>query len=217
MFSGESYVRSIKPIVDFVGASILLLLFSPLIIITGIAIVLDSKGPVFADIPERVGKDKKPFKILKFRSMIQNAHQLLRTDKKFAKLLEEYKKNSYKLTDDPRVTRVGKIIRKYSIDEVPQFINVLRGEMSIVGPRAYYLDEFIDQQKKYPHTKKLINKVISVKPGITGIWQVSGRSEINFDKRVELDAQYVDNVSLWKDIIIILKTPWAMVSGKGAV
>ena len=193
------------------------MLFFPIIVVASVAIKINTPGPVFADIPERVGKDKKPFKLLKFRSMIQNAHQLLRTDENMKKLFEEYKKNSYKLTDDPRVTPVGKVIRKYSIDEVPQFINVLRGEMSIVGPRAYYLDEFVDQQKKYPKTKKLINKVISVKPGITGIWQVSGRSEINFDKRVEMDAEYVDNVSLIGDILIILKTPWAMLSGAGAV
>lgn len=214
---GETYIRYLKPLVDFIGALILLLIFSPIILITAIAIKLTSKGPVFADIPERVGKDKVPFKILKFRSMVQNAHQLLHTDEKFKELFEQYKKNSYKLHDDPRVTPVGKVIRKYSIDEVPQFLNVLKGEMSLVGPRAYYLDEFTDQQKKFPHTKKLIDEVISIKPGITGIWQVSGRSEVNFDKRVELDAKYVDNVSLWKDIVIILKTPWAMLSGKGAV
>lgn len=215
--SGRTYILYVKPVLDFVFASGLIVLFSPIIIITAIAIKLDSKGPIFADIPERVGKDKVPFKILKFRSMIENAHELLRTDDKFKQLLEEYKKNSYKLTVDPRVTRVGKFIRKYSIDEVPQFFNVLIGEMSIVGPRAYYLDEFNDQQKKFPQTRLLINNVIRVKPGITGVWQTSGRSEINFDKRVEIDALYVDNVSLWSDLMIMLKTPWAMISGKGAV
>ena len=215
--SGRTYILYVKPVLDFVFASGLIVLFSPIIIITAIAIKLDSKGPIFADIPERVGKDKVPFKILKFRSMIENAHELLRTDDKFKQLLEEYKKNSYKLTVDPRVTRVGKFIRKYSIDEVPQFFNVLIGEMSIVGPRAYYLDEFNDQQKKFPQTRLLINNVIRVKPGITGVWQTSGRSEINFDKRVEIDALYVDNVSLWSDLLIMLKTPWAMISGKGAV
>ena len=214
---GKTYVENVKPIVDYIGAIFLVVLFLPLFVLTAIAIKLDSPGPVFADIPERVGKNKKPFKLFKFRSMIENAHQLLRTDRKLKKLFEEYKKNSYKLTHDPRVTRVGKFIRKYSIDEVPQFLNVLKGEMSIVGPRAYYLDEFVDQQKKYPQTKKVIKKVISVKPGITGIWQVSGRSEINFDKRVEMDAEYVDNISLWGDLIIILRTPWAMISGAGAV
>ncbi|OGK29284.1 hypothetical protein A3D08_03795 [Candidatus Roizmanbacteria bacterium RIFCSPHIGHO2_02_FULL_43_11] len=215
--SDRAYVYYIKPIVDYVSSFMLLILFSPICVLTIVAIKLDSQGPVFADVPDRVGRDRKPFHLYKFRSMIQNAHNLLRTDDKFEQLYEEYKKNSYKIAGDPRITRVGKFIRKYSLDELPQFINVLRGEMSLVGPRAYYLDEFTAQQEKYPDTKKLINKVISVKPGITGLWQVSGRSEINFDKRVEMDAQYVDNISLLNDITIILKTPWAMISGKGAM
>jgi lipopolysaccharide/colanic/teichoic acid biosynthesis glycosyltransferase len=215
--SGENYIRYVKPAVDYIIAFILLIIFSPILIISAIAIKLTSPGPVFADIPQRVGKDEVPFRILKFRSMIQNAHELLRTDEKFKEHFERYKQNSYKLTDDPRITPVGKILRRFSIDEAPQFLNVLRGEMSIVGPRAYFPDEFVDQQNKYPHTRELIDKVITVKPGITGIWQVSGRSELNFDRRVELDAKYVDNVSLWKDIVIMLKTPWAMLSGKGTV
>ncbi len=215
--SGPTYIRYVKPVIDWIVSALLIILFSPIIVLTAIAIVLDTKGPILADIPERVGKNKVPFKIFKFRSMIQNAHMLLRTDEKFKKLFEEYKKNSYKLNDDPRVTRVGRFIRKYSIDEVPQFFNVLRGEMSIVGPRAYYLDEFDDQQEKFPQTRELINKVIQVKPGITGVWQTSGRSEINFDKRVEIDASYVDTVSLWGDLWIMIKTPWAMLSGRGDV
>lgn len=215
--SGPFYIRYIKPFIDYIGAVFLLILFSPILLIAIIAIQLDSRGPIFADVPDRVGKDRKPFHLFKLRSMIPNAHQLLRTDEKFKKLYEEYKKGSYKLVDDPRVTPVGKYIRKYSLDEIPQFLNVLKGEMSIVGPRAYYLDEFNDQQIKYPHTRKMITKVISVNPGITGLWQVSGRSEVNFDKRVEMDVKYVDNISLWSDILIILKTPWVMISAKGAL
>ena len=215
--SGPFYIRYIKPIIDYVGAVFLLILFSPILVLTVIAIQLDSRGPIFADVPDRVGKNRKPFHLYKFRSMIPNAHQLLRTDAKFKQLYEEYKKGSYKLVDDPRVTFVGKYIRKYSLDEIPQFLNVLKGEMSIVGPRAYYLDEFNDQQIKYPHTKKMIANVISVNPGITGLWQVSGRSEVNFDKRVEMDVKYVDNISLWSDLAIMLKTPWVMISAKGAL
>lgn len=215
--SGRFYINNVKPVIDFTAASILMLFFAPVCLLTILAIRLDSKGPIFADVPDRVGKNKKPFHLYKFRSMVENAHFLLRSDEKFKKLFEEYKKNSYKLMDDPRVTRVGRFIRKYSLDEIPQFMNVLKGEMSIVGPRAYYLDEFDAQQKKYPQTKEMIKKVISVKPGITGLWQVSGRSEVNFDKRVEMDVKYVDNISLWNDLKIMLKTPWAMISGKGAV
>jgi len=211
------YREYIKRFLDIVLAIILLILFLPLSLVVALLIKLDSKGPIFADVPERVGKDGKLFKMYKFRSMIVNAHNLLRNNARFKKLYQEYKKSSFKLKKDPRVTRVGKFIRKHSLDEIPQLINVLKGEMSIVGPRAYYPDELEDQQKKYPHTKKLVKKVLSVKPGITGLWQVSGRSEINFDKRVAIDAKYVDNISLWEDLRIIFKTPGVMLTGKGAV
>jgi lipopolysaccharide/colanic/teichoic acid biosynthesis glycosyltransferase len=103
------------------------------------------------------------------------------------------------------------------LDEVPQFLNGIKGDMSLVGPRAYYPDELDAQQKKYPHTIALVKEVLSVKPGITGLWQVSGRSDINFDKRVALDAKYVHNISLLQDLKIIFKTPLAMLTGKGAV
>lgn len=149
--------------------------------------------------------------------MIVNAHTLLHRDPKFKELFEEYKLGSYKLKKDPRITRVGKFIRKHSIDEIPQLINVLMGDMSVVGPRAYYADELQNQQEKYTHTKKLVKKVLSVRPGITGLWQVSGRSEVNFDKRIAIDAQYVDTISLWNDLKIILKTPLIMITGKGAI
>jgi len=207
----------IKRIMDIVLAIVLGIIFLPVAIVTAIAIKLDSKGPIFADTPPRVGKDGKPFRIYKFRSMITNAHQLLRTDPRFKKLYEEYKKSSYKLRNDPRVTRVGKFIRKHSIDEIPQLINVLKGEMSVVGPRPYYPDELEEQQKKYPHTKELVKEALSVKPGITGLWQVSGRSNVNFDKRIALDAYYARKKSILLDLWILLKSPWVMISGKGAV
>lgn len=206
-----------KRIIDIAGAIVGLIIFSPVCLITAIAIELDCPGTILADTPKRVGKDGKEFKFLKFRSMIPNAHQLLHTDPKFKKLLEEYKKSSFKLHDDPRITKVGKVIRKYSVDEIPQFINVLKGEMSLVGPRAYYPFELEEQQKKYPHTKALVKEVLEVKPGITGAWQVSGRSEINFDKRIEMDADYARKRSIPYDLIILIKTPLAMVTGKGAV
>jgi lipopolysaccharide/colanic/teichoic acid biosynthesis glycosyltransferase len=214
---GILYQRILKRIVDIVLSVLLILLFSPIAFLTALAIKLESLGPIFADVPARVGQHGRPFKMFKFRSMIANAHTLLRTDPQFKKLYEEYKKGSYKLKEDPRCTQVGKIIRKYSLDELPQFFNVLRGEMSIVGPRAYYSDELEEQTEKYPHTKKLVDKVLSVKPGITGLWQVSGRSDVNFDKRIEIDAEYAMQTSFLQDLIIILKTPYAMVSGKGAV
>lgn len=196
---------------------IFLIFFSPIIVIITILIKLDSKGPILADTPERVGRNGTLFKMYKFRSMVENAHEMLRENPKFANLFNDYKKGSYKLKDDPRITAIGHFIRKHSLDEVPQLLNVLRGEMSLVGPRAYYPDELREQQKKYPGTKDSVKVVLSVKPGITGFWQVSGRSEINFDKRIEMDADYVKKRSIIYDILIIVKTPWAMVSGKGAL
>ncbi len=214
---GVIYKKFLKRFLDIFLSLILLILFSPLILIIAILIKLDSKGSILADVPERVGENGKKFKMLKFRSMIVNAHFLLRNDPKFKKLYEEYKRSNYKLKNDPRVTRVGRFIRKHSLDEIPQLINVLKGEMSLVGPRAYYPDELENQLKKYPQAKKFLKKILSVKPGITGLWQVSGRSEINFDKRVQIDAKYVDELSLINDLKIILKTPLVMITGKGAV
>ena len=207
-----------KRLIDIIASLVLICtIFLPIIIITSIAILLDTPGPVLADTPNRVGKGGKLFKLFKFRSMIVNAHQMLRNDPKMAKLYEEYRHNSYKLVHDPRVTTVGRFIRKHSIDEIPQLFNVLKGDMSLVGPRPYYEDELREQQKKYPHTKQLVKVVLSAKPGVTGYWQVSGRSEVNFDKRIQMDADYVMKRSLLFDIIIILKSPLAMITGKGAV
>ena len=206
----------VKRILDIVVAIALLIIFAPVFIFVPILIKLDSPGPVFADIPKRVGKGRKLFRMYKFRTMIANAHQLLKTDPKFRSLYEEYKKHSYKLREDPRITRMGIFLRRFSLDELPQVFNVLKGEMSIVGPRAYYPDELVEQQKVYPESKKFVRELLKIKPGITGYWQVHGRSEINFDKRVKMDAYYARQKSILQDIIIILKTPWVMISGKGA-
>lgn len=214
---GDGYRRYLKRFIDIFSSIFLIILFFPLSLLTTIAIKFGSEGPVFADVPERIGAQGKRFKMYKFRSMVINAHHLLRTDPRFRELYEEYKKGSYKLKKDPRITSVGKLIRKHSLDEIPQLINVLKGEMSLVGPRAYYPDELENQLKKFPHTKKLVSKVLSIKPGITGLWQVSGRSKINFDKRIAIDAEYVDSMSIILDLRIIFRTPFIMLSGQGAV
>ncbi len=208
----------VKRLIDILSAVVLLVVFSPVMLATGIAIKLTSAGPVFADTPKRVGKNGKLFRLYKFRSMIVNAYELLRTDPKFKKAYEEQQKGgNYKIKNDPRITPIGKIIRKYSIDEMPQLINVLKGEMSLVGPRPYYPEELKIQEHKYPETKQLIRETLSVKPGVTGYWQVSGRSDVPFDKRIAIDATYVRNLSFFLDLEIIFRTPWAMISGKGAV
>lgn len=199
---------------DIGGSLFGIILLSPLLLVVAIAIKLDSKGPVLADTPERSGRNGKLFKIYKFRSMVQNAHQILERN---PKLLEEYKKNSYKIFNDPRVTRVGRFIRKYSIDELPQFFNILMGEMSLVGPRAYYPYELEEQQKNYPKSKQFVKVILSGKPGLTGVWQVTGRSETNFDKRVQMDADYVLRKSIFYDFWLMLKTIPAVISGRGAV
>jgi lipopolysaccharide/colanic/teichoic acid biosynthesis glycosyltransferase len=213
----SSFYEHVKRMMDIICSSILIVIFSPVILAVSIAIKLDSEGPVMADVPERVGKNGKLFKMYKFRSMVENAHVILRENPKFTKLYDRYKKNSFKLKDDPRITKIGHFIRKHSLDEVPQLFNILRGDMSLVGPRAYYPDELREQQEKYPQTKEAVSVVLSIKPGLTGYWQVSGRSEINFDKRIEMDATYVRKRSIIYDLWIILKTPWAMISGQGAL
>jgi lipopolysaccharide/colanic/teichoic acid biosynthesis glycosyltransferase len=213
----SGFYEFIKRAMDIIFSLTLLVIFSPIILIVSLAIKADTKGPVLADTPQRVGRDGKLFKMYKFRSMIENAHEILRNNPKYSNLFNEYKKGSYKLKDDPRITRIGHIMRKHSLDEVPQLLNILKGDMSLVGPRAYYPDELRDQQIKYPKTQNAVKIVLSIKPGLTGYWQVSGRSEINFDKRIEMDAMYVRKRSIIYDLWIILKTPWAMISGKGAL
>lgn len=217
IFFGNTYNLFLKRVLDVTLTLIFLVLFAPVCLVVSIAILIDSDGPVFADVPERVGQNGKLFKMYKFRSMIKNAHVLLHTDARFKSLFEQYQKDSYKLKDDPRVTPVGKWIRRHSLDEIPQLLNVLRGEMSIVGPRAYYPDELENQQNKHPDTKKFVVEVLSVKPGITGLWQVSGRSEVHFDKRIALDAEYIKTLSFFNDLRIMIKTPLIMVTGRGAV
>lgn len=207
-----------KKTTDFFGAILLLLLFSPLIVVTALIIKLTSKGPVFAQVGKRVGMKGRLFSIYKFRSMIDNAHNLLKTDPKYKKALDEQQKGgNYKIQNDPRITKIGKFIRKYSIDEIPQLINVIKGEMSIVGPRPCYPDELKLQKIKHPKIAPLIKDSLTVRPGITGFWQVSGRSGVDYEKRMEMDAYYARKKSIILDLLILLKTPWAMVSGKGAV
>ncbi|EKE06099.1 MAG: undecaprenyl-phosphate galactose phosphotransferase [uncultured bacterium] len=215
------YFEITKRIIDIVSSLVLLIVFSPVMLLTAIIIKLSSPGPVFVEKGnthmKRLGKNAKAFRLYKFRSMPVNADQSLKNDPRYKKLYQEYKDSSFKLHKDPRVTKIGKFIRKYSIDETPQFLNVLLGEMSLVGPRPYHSDELAEQQEKYPGTEKFVKEMHKVKPGITGYWQVSGRSSVDFDKRIEMDAFYARKKSIVFDLLIILKTPWAMISGRDAV
>lgn len=209
--------EKMKRLMDIILAIVALILFFPIMLLAAMAIRFTSPGPIFADIPKRAGKSGRLFRLYKFRSMIPNAYIKIRTDPKLKKLLEEYQKSGYKLHNDPRITPIGKFIRKTSIDEMPQFINVLLGDMSVVGPRPYYPEELKTQAKQYPGTKELIKEALTVKPGITGYWQVSGRSEVNFDKRIAMDARYARSKSILWDIWIMIQTPWVVFLGKGAV
>ena len=187
------FVRRVQ---DIVLSSVALVVLSPVMLITAIAIVVDdpSAGPIFSQ--ERIGRDGKAFKFYKFRSMYKDAEER----KKELESQNEMNGFMFKMKEDPRITKVGKFIRKTSIDELPQFYNVLKGDMSLVGTRPPTVDEF----RQYESHQK---RRLSAKPGITGLWQVSGRNEIkDFEDVVKLDVQYIDNWSIGLDIKIILKT-----------
>jgi lipopolysaccharide/colanic/teichoic acid biosynthesis glycosyltransferase len=198
-----------KRSVDISLSILLLVLFLPVWIIIPILIKLDSPGPVIFR-HKRVGRGGQEFDMYKFRSMIDGAHDFLH--KQNPQLLKQFKDSDWKLEHDPRITKLGKVLRSLTIDEWPQLLNVLRGEMSLIGPRAYMKQEIAEQTKKYPQTKLLIKEILSIKPGVTGPWQVSGRNEIPFDRRAAFDAEYARQKSLLRDIMIIIKTPKAMLS-----
>jgi len=198
-----------KRILDVVTALTLIVLFLPIWIIVPFLIFVESGLPIFFT-HRRVGRGGREFDLLKFRSMVKGADELLHNHDN--KLLKKFKDNDWKLENDPRITTLGKVLRSLTIDEFPQILNVLRGEMSMVGPRAYVKKELREQTKKYPNTKKYVNRILSVKPGITGPWQTSGRNEISFKIRAKMDADYASKKSIWEDIKILFKTPQAMIS-----
>jgi len=207
--SSVSFYHTQKRILDVVVASVLCIAFIPFWIMVPILIYLESGWPVIFK-HKRLGKNGKEFELYKFRSMIKNADKLLHHNNQ--KLLKKFKDGDWKMKNDPRITKIGKIIRSFTIDEFPQLLNVLKGEMSMVGPRAYLKKELQEQTKRFPKTKKYLKNILSVKPGITGIWQTSGRNEIPFTQRASIDATYVQHLNITQDILILLKTPKAMLS-----
>ncbi len=202
--------KILRRIFDILFSILVLILTFPLFIAIAIAIKLTDKGPIFFK-HKRVGLNGKTFEVIKFRTMYPDAQEKLKELlEKDPKAREEWEK-TFKLKNDPRVTPIGKFLRKTSLDELPQFINVLKGEMSVVGPRPVTEEEL----KKYYGDKA--KYYLSVKPGITGYWQVEGRSDVeDYKKRVEMDVWYVKNRSFWLDLKIILKTIKVMLTGKGA-
>ena len=197
----------LKRVVDFILAILFLIPSFFIILVASFLIKIDSPGKIFYT-QERIGKDKKNFRIFKFRTMEKNADEIL--DKIFEEnpnLRNEYEKY-HKLENDPRITRVGKLLRRLSLDEIPQIFNVFRGEMSLIGPRAYMASEMKDISSD-------AEIIFRVKPGLTGWWQVMGRNDTTFTQRKKMDIYYINNWSLWMDLYIFLKTFWVLLSSKG--
>lgn len=201
----------IKRIIDVVGALVGVIALIPLTIIIYIAriVLKENDGPIFYD-QLRIGKDGKVFKMYKYRSMIIGADEklfeYLKENEEARKEYKEYKKLKY----DPRITKIGKILRKTSLDEFPQFINVLKGDMSLVGPRPYLPREKEDMGEYYTY-------IIKSRPGITGYWQIAGRSDVNFDDRLKMDYDYNKNRSLKTDLKILVKTVLNVIKKEGAI
>ena len=192
------FYKLIKNLFDYLFSFLFLITFLPLFLIISLLIKLSSRGPIFF-LQNRIGKNNIPFKCIKFRTMYPEAKDILENLlEKDLLLKKEFEKN-YKIKNDPRITTIGKLLRKTSLDELPQFINVLRGEMSIIGPRPIVKEE----KDKYG---KYFKKVLLIKPGITGLWQVSGRNNLTYKRRVMLDLNYVENYNLLMDLRILLRT-----------
>lgn len=193
-----------KRVMDVVLSSVALVVLSPIFLITAVAIKLEDNGPVFF-VQQRAGKDLKPFNIYKFRSMYINA------DEKLKEMMEnnEQTGHAFKIKNDPRITKVGKVIRRFSIDELPQLINIIKGDMSIVGPRP--LLQFQMEECNTYEKQRLI-----VQPGLTCYWQIGGRANIKWEEWVELDLDYIEDMGLWTDIKMIIRTIPAVVDSEGA-
>ncbi|NHC14989.1 sugar transferase [Motilibacter deserti] len=200
----EGPMRVAKGVFDRVVGSVLVLALSPVLVSIALAVKLTSKGPVFFR-QQRVGRDGKTFTVFKFRSMVVDAEQMLAT----LAAKNEHDGVLFKMREDPRVTKVGRFIRRYSLDELPQLFNVLRGEMSLVGPRPPLPSEV----ERYAFD---VRRRLLVKPGMTGLWQVSGRSDLSWEDTVRLDLYYVENWSMTADLLILWKTLAAVVRGSGA-
>ncbi|MDM8334177.1 sugar transferase [Limosilactobacillus panis] len=197
-----------KRVTDIILSSLALIGFSPLFLFVFIASRFgENKGPVFFK-QVRIGKNGKPFKIYKFRSMIVDADEILHKDKE---LYNKYVKNNYKLEpeEDPRITKLGEWLRRTSIDEIPQFINILKGDMSIIGPRPIVKEELAEYGDR-------VGKFLSVKPGAMGLWQASGRSNIGYPERCDMELGYVDKASYWFDCKIMFKNIISIFKHTGA-
>ncbi len=197
---------SIKRAIDVIISLIGLILLSPIFLLLAIIIKIDSKGPVFFS-HTRYGKNGKKFKMYKFRTMYENAQDMI---KDFTpEQMKEWKEN-FKLKDDPRITKVGKFLRKTSLDELPQIVNIIKGDLSIIGPRPVIEEEL----EKYGDNK---DKFLSVTPGLTGYWQANGRSSTTYEQRMEMELYYIDHISPKLDVKIFFKTIESVIKKEGAI
>jgi len=199
----------VKRTIDYLFSLVLFILAVPLFIFIPVIIKLTSKGPIIFS-QERIGKGGKPFKCYKFRTMYEDAEEKLKQVLETNSGAKAEWETKYKLTNDPRVTPIGKFLRKTSLDELPQIFNVLKGEMSLIGPRPVTKEEL---DKYYQENAEFY---CLIPPGITGLWQVSGRSNLTYEERVSLDCWYIRNWSLWLDLVILLKTVKVVLKGEGA-
>ncbi len=197
-----------KRLFDVVFSLTILIVFAPVYLLLVVLIALSSRGPVFY-IQERVGKNYKPFGCIKFRTMVRNADEVLIEMMETSPGLRQEFKSNFKLRRDPRITRIGRFLRITSLDEFPQFLNVLKGDMSVVGPRPVVTEE-LERYGKYA------DRVFSIRPGLTGLWQVSGRNQTSFIRRAELDIEYIQRWSIWMDIFILIKTIKVVLLREGA-
>lgn len=194
----KNFYYRLKSSLDVLFAFIFLLAGLPFFIIIALLIKLSSRGPIFFT-QERIGESNKTFKCIKFRTMHPEAQDILENLKENDENIRKEFEENYKLKNDPRITNIGKFLRKTSLDEIPQFINVIKMDMSVVGPRPIVKEEAI----RYNNSMK---KIISVKPGITGLWQVSGRNNLSYKRRIELDCIYIDNMNFLMDLKILIRT-----------
>lgn len=187
-----------KRLFDVAFSLSVLILFSPVYLVLVLLIAISSPGPIFY-IQERVGKDYKPFGCLKFRTMVENADEILLDIMASSPALRQEFEDNFKLKQDPRITMIGRFLRLTSLDEFPQFWNVLKGDMSVVGPRPLVPEEL-------PKYGRYMDKVLTIRPGITGLWQVSGRNDIPYERRVQMDVYYVNSRNFWLDLWLVMKT-----------
>ncbi|WP_199245476.1 sugar transferase [[Phormidium] sp. ETS-05] len=187
-----------KRLFDILFSLSVLILFSPVYLLLGLLIAISSPGPVFY-VQERVGKNRRKFGCLKFRTMVTNAEEILAQMMETSPELRSEFESNFKLKNDPRITWIGNFLRVTSLDEFPQFWNVLKGDMSVVGPRPLVTEEL-------PKYGTHMDTVLQIRPGITGLWQVSGRNDIPYPKRIQMDVYYVNFNNFWMDMWIILKT-----------